>query len=96
MYEVPRANVEVERGSTLRFRVPFHYSILFTHVKITPQWKSTFIRRHVAYVTVAALKGGRKSGGKSARVKKEVNLFLPSSLPCLPLRVFVCLLVFIV
>ena len=43
---------------------PFiHYSILFTHVKITPQWKSTFIRRHVAYVTVAALKGGRKSAG---------------------------------
>ena len=60
MYEVPRANVEVERGSTLGLRATFH---LFTHVKITPQWKSTFIRRHVAYVTVAALKGGRKSGG---------------------------------
>ena len=76
---------------------PFiHYSILFTHVKITRQWKSTFIRGHVAYVTVAALKVGRKSGDKSAGVRKEDNRFLLFSLPCLPLRVFVCLIVFIV
>ena len=53
------------------------FTILYTHVKITRQSKSTFIRRHVAYITVAALKGGRKSGGKSARVRKEENRFLP-------------------
>ena len=68
MYEVPRANVEVE---PTRFNFTFTrdllFTILFTHVKITPQWKSTFIRRHVAYVTVAALKGGRKSGEVKAR-----------------------------
>ena len=68
MYEVPRANVEVE---PTRFNFTFTrdllFTILFTHVKITPQWKSTFIRRHVAYVMVAALKGGRKSGEVKAR-----------------------------
>ena len=55
MYEKPRVNVKVERGSTLTLTQDFLYivSILFTHVKpvkvyvrtpvkITRQWKSTF------------------------------------------------------
>ena len=55
MYEKPRVNVKVERGSTFTFTRDFSYitSILIyarklvkvyvrTHVKITRQWKSTF------------------------------------------------------
>ena len=46
MYERPRVNVKVERGSTFTFRrdLPHIVSILFTRVrtiKITRQWKST-------------------------------------------------------
>ena len=49
---------------------PFiHYSIYAR--KITRQSKSTFIRRHVAYITVAALKGGRKSGEQKRASEKR-------------------------
>ena len=53
MYERPRVNVRVERGSTFTFMRGLSYiaSIFFyarkiyvrTHGKITWQWKSTFL-----------------------------------------------------
>ena len=46
MYERPGVNVKVERGSTFKFtrERPCIVAILFTRVKITRQWKSTFTR----------------------------------------------------
>ena len=45
MYDRLPVNVKVERGSTFAFTrgLPYNIaSILFTHVKITQQWKSNF------------------------------------------------------
>ena len=46
MYERLRINVKVQRGSTFKFtrELPCIVSILFTRVKMTRQWKSTFTR----------------------------------------------------
>ena len=51
VYERPRVNVKVERGSTFTFMrdLPYIVFLSFTHVKITRQWKSTLYhlrRRH--------------------------------------------------
>ena len=51
MYERLHINVKVKRGSTFKFtrEHPYIISIIFTRVKITRQWKSTFTR-HPCYL----------------------------------------------
>ena len=95
MYEEPRANVEVEPTRlNFTFTRDLLFTILFTHVKITQQWKSTFIRRHVAYITVAAaLKGGRKSGEQkraSEKRREPIPSILPSMSPPNSFCLFAC------